>query len=99
MNSSGVAVNTLGCFVRFKKICHRVDESRWREVSMESRAKLFGHPVHPMLIVFPLGLFITSLIFDFISMGSGNGTWSIVAYYMIGGGIVGGLAAAVFGLI
>jgi len=25
---------------------------------MESKAKLFGHPVHPMLIVLPKGLFI-----------------------------------------
>ena len=66
---------------------------------MESRAKLFGHPVHPMLIVFPLGLLITSLIFDVIRMSSGNGTWSVAAFYMIGAGIVGGLLAAVFGLI
>lgn len=66
---------------------------------MESRAKLFGHPIHPMLIVFPLGLLITSLIFDLIRLGSGNGTWSIVSFYMIAAGIVGGLLAAVFGLI
>jgi len=52
-----------------------------------------------MMIVFPLGLLITSLIFDFIKMGSGNGMWSTVAFYMIGAGIVGGLLAAVFGLI
>ena len=66
---------------------------------MESRAKLFGHPVHPMLIVFPLGLLITSLVFDVIRMSSGNGTWSVVAFYRIGAGGVGGLLAAVFGLI
>ncbi len=66
---------------------------------MESRAKLFGHPIHPMLIVFPLGLLITSLIFDFIRMGTGVGTWSLVGFYMIGAGIIGGLLAAVFGAI
>lgn len=66
---------------------------------MESRAKLFGHPIHPMLIVFPLGLFVTSLIFDIIRYASGDGTWSLVAFYMIGGGIIGGLLAAIFGLI
>ena len=36
---------------------------------MESRAKLFGHPIHPMLIVFPLGLLAMALIFD-ISISS-----------------------------
>jgi len=66
---------------------------------MESRAKLFGHPIHPMLIVFPLGLLITSLIFDFIRMGTGNGIWSLVAFYSIGAGIIGGLLSAVFGAI
>jgi uncharacterized membrane protein len=66
---------------------------------MESHAKVFGHPVHPMLVVFPLGLLITSLIFDFIRMGSTNPMWSIAAYYMIAAGVIGGLLAAVFGLI
>ena len=31
---------------------------------MEGRATLLGHPVHQMLIVFPLGLLATLLIFD-----------------------------------
>jgi len=66
---------------------------------MESRTKLFGHPVHPMLIVFPLGLLITSLVFDFIRMGTGDGTWSLVGYYMIGAGVIGGLMSAIFGAI
>jgi hypothetical protein len=30
--------------------------------SMESKAKLFGHPIHPMLIVFPLGLLVMALV-------------------------------------
>jgi uncharacterized membrane protein len=33
---------------------------------MESRVKLFGHPVHPMLIVFPLGLLATAVVFDLL---------------------------------
>ena len=34
---------------------------------MESRAKLLGHPIHPMLIVLPLGLFIGAVVFDVIA--------------------------------
>ncbi|HEX2250830.1 MAG TPA: DUF2231 domain-containing protein [Gemmatimonadales bacterium] len=64
---------------------------------MESKVKFAGHPVHPMLIVFPLGLLATAVIFDIISLISGNPQWTVVAYYMIGAGIIGGLAAAVFG--
>jgi uncharacterized membrane protein len=66
---------------------------------MESKVKVAGHPVHPMLIVFPLGLLATSVIFDVISLSTSDPKWSSMAWYMIGVGVVGGLLAAVFGLI
>ena len=61
--------------------------------------KIAGHPVHPMLIVFPLGLLATSIIFDIITLSTSDGKWSTMAWYMIAAGIIGGLLAAVFGLI
>ncbi len=66
---------------------------------MESRTKLFGHPIHPMLIVFPLGLLIMSVIFDILHCITGNSTFSTVAYYDIAAGIIGGLLAAIFGFL
>jgi uncharacterized membrane protein len=66
---------------------------------MESRAKLFGHPIHQMLIVFPLGLLATSLFFDVIALATHNGALQRAAWYMIAAGIISGLIAAVFGLI
>jgi uncharacterized membrane protein len=64
---------------------------------MESKVKVAGHPVHPMLIVFPLGLLATAVIFDIIYLVSDNSLWTVVSYYMVGAGVIGGLAAAVFG--
>jgi uncharacterized membrane protein len=64
---------------------------------MESKVKFAGHPVHPMLIVFPLGLLATAVIFDIIYLVSGNTRWTLAAYYMIGAGVLGGLAAALSG--
>jgi uncharacterized membrane protein len=66
---------------------------------MESRAKLFGHSIHQMLIVFPLGLLATSLAFDVVRLATGEGKWSEMAFWLIAGGVVGGLLAAVFGFI
>ena len=66
---------------------------------MESRAKLFGHSIHQMLIVFPLGLLITSVVFDVIYLVTGNGAWAGIAYWMIIAGLIGGLLAAIFGVI
>jgi len=66
---------------------------------MDSKARLLGHSVHPMLIVFPLGLLGTAVIFDIIRMFSGSTVLAVAAYWMLAAGIIGGLVAAVFGLI
>ena len=66
---------------------------------MESRVKLFGHPIHPMLIVFPAGLFTSTVIMDILYLIFGNPVLATVAFYMMIIGVVGGLLAAVFGFI
>lgn len=65
---------------------------------MESRAKLFGHSVHQMLIVFPLGLLGTAVIFDVLRLVTG---WALgtTSYHMITAGVVGGLISALFGVV
>src|SRR3954463_1699577 len=66
---------------------------------MEAKAKLLGHPVHQMLIVFPLGLLATAVIFDAWGLLSGSKRWIELSFYMIGAGVITGLAAALFGFI
>jgi uncharacterized membrane protein len=66
---------------------------------MESRAKLLGHPIHQMLIVFPLGLLATAVVFDVLAIALNDGYWSELAYWMIAAGVVSGLLAAPFGAI
>src|SRR5688500_8344300 len=69
------------------------------EECMHAKARLFGHPIHQMLIVFPLGLLATAVIFDVIHLITGNPRWSDIAFWMIAAGIIGGLAAAPFGTL
>ena len=66
---------------------------------MESRFKILGHAAHPILIVFPLGLLATAVIFDVIYLVTGTAQWSAVAFWLIAAGIIGGLIAAVPGWI
>lgn len=66
---------------------------------MESKIKLFGHPVHPMLIVFPLGLLATGVIFDILYLITGNENLPVASFWMFAAGIIGGLLAAVFGVL
>jgi len=66
---------------------------------MESRAKLLGHPIHQMLIVLPLGLFVSAVVFDALFLARGLPVLALASYWNIALGIVGGLLAAVFGFI
>lgn len=66
---------------------------------MESRAKLFGHAIHPILIVFPLGLLGTAAIFDAIYLITLNRSVPVASFWMLVAGLIGGVIAALFGFI
>ncbi len=66
---------------------------------MESKNKFFGHPIHPMLIVIPLGLFIGAIVFDTIFLFTKNPLLPGVSFFNIGAGVFGGLLAAIFGFL
>jgi len=67
---------------------------------MRTPASIARHPIHPMLVPIPIGLWIFALVCDLMhASGSTNPAWTTVAFYCIGGGIVGALAAALPGLI
>jgi uncharacterized membrane protein len=66
---------------------------------MKPRARLLGHSVHQMLIVFPLGLLATAVIFDVIGILLDEAGWWAMSYWVMATGIIGALIAAPFGLI
>lgn len=66
---------------------------------MSSPASIGGHPIHPMLIPFPIALWVFSLISDLIYFWRGNPAWEWLAFYTLAGGILGALLAAPFGII
>jgi uncharacterized membrane protein len=67
---------------------------------MASPASIAKHPIHPMLVTLPIGLWIFSLVSDVIYVMRWGGTvWNDVAYYTMAGGIAGALLAAVPGFV
>ena len=66
---------------------------------MESRAKLLGHPIHQMLIVFPVGLLATASAFDLIYLLTDSRSMVSAAYWTLSAGLDGALVAAPFGTI
>ena len=67
---------------------------------MSAAASFKGHPFHPIIIPLPIGLWIFSIVSDFIfKLGWGSPVWNDVAFYTLAGGIIGALIAAVPGFI
>lgn len=66
---------------------------------MQGKATIAGHPIHPMLIPFPIGFLVGALICDIFLAFTHNPFWPQVSVVLIGFGIVGALLAALFGFI
>src|SRR5205085_10257031 len=64
-----------------------------------STASIAGHPIHPMLIPFPVAFFFATLLCDVAFWRSGNASWAIASQWLLGAGLVMGALAAVAGLI
>ena len=66
---------------------------------MRTPARIMDHPIHPMLIPFPIGLWVFSLAADITYRVGGDPLWLTMAYWTMLAGTIGALAAAVPGLI
>ena len=66
---------------------------------MAAKANIAGHPVHPMLVAFPIGLWVFSFVCDILFLATGGEVWATVAQYSMGGGIIGAIAAALPGCV
>jgi uncharacterized membrane protein len=64
---------------------------------MQGKATLGNHPIHPMLVAFPIGFFGGVLVSDVISIWGDKTFWPVMSLWLIAFGIVGALVAAVFG--
>jgi len=66
---------------------------------MQGKATLNHHPIHPMLVPFPIAFFVGALVTDIISHWGDPVFWPRMSVVLIGLGIIGGLAAAIFGFV
>jgi uncharacterized membrane protein len=64
-----------------------------------STASIAGHPIHPMLIPFPIAFFVGTFICDVVFWRTGDGYWATTSMWLLGAGLVMAALAAVAGLI
>lgn len=66
---------------------------------LRSTAAIAGHPLHPLLVTFPIAFLIGAFLTDLAFQGTGDAFWARASIWLIGAGLVGGALAAVAGFI
>jgi uncharacterized membrane protein len=66
---------------------------------MQSKVTIYGHPVHPMIIVLPLGLLPASVFADLCHHIIDDPTWGSVSFWLMVAGMLSGLAAGSIGFM
>ncbi len=66
---------------------------------MRSRAQIKSHPIHPMLVALPIGLWVGSLVFDCIAAARNDASFAAAGFYCAVAGCVGAALAAIPGAI
>src|SRR5205809_6166449 len=61
-------------------------------------AQIAGHPLHPMLVGFPLAFFVATFVCDLVVWRSGLAGWALATQWLLGAGLVMAALAAVAGL-
>jgi uncharacterized membrane protein len=64
-----------------------------------STAQVAGHPIHPMVIAFPIACFVLTLVSDLAFYASSNEFWATASLWLLGVGLITAAIAAATGLI
>ncbi len=64
----------------------------------QSTAQIAGHPLHPMLIPFPVAFLVATFVCDLVYWQTGNAAWATASLYLLGVALVMAVLAAVAGL-
>lgn len=65
----------------------------------DSTAKIANHPIHPMLVSFPIAAFVGTLVADIAYLQTRDVFWFTASKYLLGAGLVMAALAAIAGLI
>lgn len=66
---------------------------------MQGKATVAGHPLHPLLVTFPIGSYVAAVIADIIFLAGGSSFWGTMSMWLIAFGLAGSLIAGFFGFI
>lgn len=67
------------------------------DVNPHSTAQIAGHPLHPMVIPFPIAFFVSAFVTDIVYLSAGSSGWATASLWLLGAGIAASLLAAALG--
>ena len=73
-------------------------ETLERTTNPKSTAQIAGHPLHPMLIPFPIAFFVATFLADIVFFNTTNTGWVMATEWLLGAGLVMAALAALAGL-
>jgi len=65
----------------------------------QSTARIAGHPIHPMLVPFPIAFFVATFAVDVVFWRTGNADWARASVWLLGAGLVTAALAALAGIV
>ena len=66
---------------------------------VRSNVHVLGHPVHPVLVLFPVAFLVGALVTDLVYLGTADVTWAAFSYWLLWAGLVTGIVAALTGAV
>jgi len=69
------------------------------EQPLRSTARISGHPIHPVLVPFPIVCFVGALVTDIVYWRTAEMMWSDMSAWLLLIGLILGVLAAIAGLI
>ncbi|MGD9980713.1 MAG: DUF2231 domain-containing protein [Hyphomonadaceae bacterium] len=67
------------------------------DTNPRSTAKIGGHPIHPILVLFPVAFLVSTLVTDIVFLTTGVTGWATASVWLVGAGVVTALVAALAG--
>ncbi|HEY9698946.1 MAG TPA: DUF2231 domain-containing protein [Trichocoleus sp.] len=74
-------------------------ESEYRDSGITSTVAIAGHPLHPLLITFPIGLLVPVFATDIGYLLTSDPFWARASLWLLGAGFASGIVAAVTGMM
>lgn len=73
--------------------------SDYRDTGITSTVAIAGHPLHPLIVTFPIGLLVSAFATDVGYWLTGDAFWARASLWLIGSGFIAGMVAALTGLM